>query len=239
MDNNDVKVLIDSFKAYRDLLGPIQTSLSDFANTYDGMRTDIERLSAAFGGDVKENLQKIYDNLKAQAEKATDLSSRIDRFMVTADKYTTQVDKLSGAFSKVEEKLTAIDRIETMAEDQISRLDVLLEEKKKSYNVKELQRTLENYDTNVQKVSEFINKDVVEALNQNQSSLDSIKTKNDNLMKRLTADGATVEELAANFAETNVLLKKLTEKGDVNEAYLFDLLDKWAEDRKVKTKKNK
>ena len=35
----------------------------------------------------------------------------------------------------------------------------------------------------------------------------------------------------------NELLKKIVEKQDVNEAYIFDILDKWAEDRKVKIKK--
>ena len=32
------------------------------------------------------------------------------------------------------------------------------------------------------------------------------------------------------------MLRKIIEKEDVNEAYLFEILDKWAENRKVKTK---
>ena len=31
-------------------------------------------------------------------------------------------------------------------------------------------------------------------------------------------------------------LKKILEKNDVNEEYIFDIMDKWAEERRVKTK---
>ena len=44
-------------------------------------------------------------------------------------------------------------------------------------------------------------------------------------------------ELVETYKSSNELLKKIVEKQDVNEAYIFDILDKWAEERKVKIKK--
>lgn len=237
MDNNDVKELIESFKAYRELLSPIQANLNEFVGTYDSLRADIDRLNAAFGDDVKGNLERIYKSLASQADKATDLSSRIDRFVTSADRYTTQVDKLTAVFATVEEKLTSINEIEARAEEQIGKLDAILEDKKKSYNVKELQRTLESYNSNVQKISEFINRDVAEALGQNQSTLDSIKTKNETLLKRIEDESTSVEALATSFATSSSFLKEIADKETVNETYLFEILDKWAAERKVKTKK--
>ncbi|MFW5780695.1 MAG: hypothetical protein ACOCWI_04520 [Bacillota bacterium] len=237
MDKNDIKVLIDSFKGYRDMLTPIQKNLNDFVMTFDYMKNDIEKLNTAFEGDVKGNLEKIYKNLSKQAEQATDLSSRIDSFVNLTEKYTSDVTKLVGIFEKVEKRIVAVNELEKRAEEQISKLDEILEEKKRSYNIKDLQRTLESYNANVERVSEFINKDVAESLRENYTKLDSIKNKNDTLAKRIEEEHTNVEILLTTYTETNKLLAKVVEKEDVNEAYIFDILDKWAENRKVKTKK--
>ncbi|NCA67659.1 MAG: hypothetical protein EOM87_06320 [Clostridia bacterium] len=237
MENNDIKTLIESFKGYRDLLNPIQTNLHDFVETYDSMKNDIEKLNTAFEGDIKGNLEKIYKNLSRQAEHATDLSSRIDQFITMTNKYTSDVTRFVGLFEKVEERIRLVNDLESKAEAQIGKLDEILEEKRKNYNVKELQRTLESYNANVQKMSEFINKDIAEALSQNYKKLDTIKSGNDNLTKKLKEENTSVESLLNAYLTTNELLKQITEKEDVNEAYIFEIIDKWAEDRKLKIKK--
>ncbi|HHU43670.1 MAG: hypothetical protein QM214_04770 [Bacillota bacterium] len=237
MNKSDIQILIDSFKGYRDLLSPIQKNLSDFVQTFEFIRFDIEKLNTAFEGDMKGNLDKIYKNLSRQAEQASDLFQRIDTFVGLTEKYTQDVTRLVDIFEKVEKRIKAVNELEQRAEEQIARLDELVEEKKKSYNIKELQRTLENYNANVQKVSEFINKDVAESLNENYKKLESIKRENEVLSKRIEEEHTNVEILLTTYTATNELLKKITEKQDVNQAYIFDILDKWAEERKIKTKK--
>ena len=237
MNKSDIQILIDSFKGYRDLLSPIQKNLSDFVQTFEFIRFDIEKLNTAFEGDMKGNLDKIYKNLSRQAEQASDLFQRIDTFVGLTEKYTQDVTRLVDIFEKVEKRIKAVIELEHRAEEQIARLGELVEEKKKSYNIKELQRTLENYNANVQKVSEFINKDVAESLNENYKKLESIKRENEVLSKRIEEEHTNVEILLTTYTATNELLKKITEKQDVNQAYIFDILDKWAEERKIKTKK--
>lgn len=237
MDNNDVNILIETFKGYRDLLAPIQNNLNDFVSTYDMMKEDIDKLNTAFGGDVKGNLEKIYHTLASQAEKATDLSSRIDQFVKMTTKYTSDVTRFVSLFEKVEERITAINDIESKAEEQIGKLDGLLEEKKKSYNIRELQKTLDNYNDNVQKVGDFINKDIADSLNDNYSKLDAIKSGNDSLKNKMDEENGNIVELMNAYRSTNNLLNKIVEKEDVNESYIFDILDKWATARKVKIKK--
>lgn len=235
--DNDIKTLIETFRGYRDLLSPVQNSLHDFAETYDAMKSDIEKLNVAFKGDIQGNLEKIYKNLSAQSERATDLSSRINQFITMTDKYTEGVNKLTAVISKVEERLKIVNEMEQKAEEQIGRLDEILEEKKKGYNLRELQRTLESYNANVQKVSEYINKDIAEALSQNYKKLDIIKNGNDILVKRINEENAGVEALLATHKSSNEMLKQIAEKGDVNQEYIFEILDKWADERKVKIKK--
>ena len=46
-----------------------------------------------------------------------------------------------------------------------------------------------------------------------------------------------MESLIEEYKATNAFLRKIVENNDVNESYLFDVLDKWAQDRKVKIKK--
>ena len=49
-------------------------------------------------------------------------------------------------------------------------------------------------------------------------------------------DLKVLDKLSETYKETNALLRKIVEKEDVNEAYIFDVLDKWAQSRKVKIK---
>lgn len=233
MDNNEAKVLIESFRAYRELLTPIQESLHEFAGTYDSLKNDIGKLNTAFEGDIQGNLDKIYKNLSRQAENASDLSSRIDQFVKVTAKYTSDFARLIQLLEKVEERLSAVNELESKAEEQIGKLDTILEEKKRSYNVRELQKTLDNYNANVQKVSEFINKDVAESLTNNYQKLDGIRNGNETLTKLIEAENAKVDTLLETYMSTNELLKRAVEKEDLNEDYIFDILDKWAKTRKV------
>lgn len=233
MDNNEAKVLIESFRAYRELLTPIQESLHEFAGTYDSLKNDIGKLNTAFEGDIQGNLDKIYKNLSRQAENASDLSSRIDQFVKVTAKYTSDFARLIQLLEKVEERLSAVNELESKAEEQIGKLDAILEEKKRSYNVRELQKTLDNYNANVQKVSEFINKDVAESLANNYQKLDGIRNGNETLTKLIEAENAKVDTLLETYMSTNELLKRAVEKEDLNEDYIFDILDKWAKTRKV------
>ena len=237
MDNKELAVLIESFKAYRDLLTPVQTGLNDFIGTYDSVKENIDKLNAAFGGDVKDNLQSIYKTLSSQAERASDLSSRIDQFVKMANKYTSDVSRFLEMFSKISERITAVNDLENKAEAQIGRLDALIEEKTKTYNVKELQRTLDSYNTNVQRVGDFINKDVAETLIQSQKKLETMKDDLDGIVRKQSGDNANIEKLLVTYSNSEALLKKIVEKEDVNEAYIFEILDRWAEERKIKTKK--
>ena len=113
---------------------------------------------------------------------------------------------------------------------------MIIEEKQKTYNIKELEKQLSTYNENVEKVSKFINEDVVKELNKNTSDIALITKGHDDITKRLDAEKTSLDKLSETYKETNALLKKIVEKEDVNEEYIFDILDKWAIARKVKTK---
>jgi len=236
MDNIEAKQLIDAFKEYRDLLIPIQTGLTDFAQTYELMKENVDKLNASFGGEAKERLEHIYHNLEHQSEKATDLAARIDQFSKVTSRYMEETNRLIQLISRVADRLGHINDIEAKAEEQIGRLDALMEEKNKNYNVKELQRTLDSYNTNVQRVSEFINTGVADTLSSSQKRLEGISQGIDAIVKRQKDEAGGLERLAETYNQTNILLKKVVEKDDVNEEYIFEIIDKWAKDRKVKTK---
>lgn len=233
----DLKTLIDAFIGYRDLLTPIQSGLADFLETYNGVRDDIEKLNSAFDGSAQSNLQTIARTLASQAEKSTDLSSRIEQFAKATNKYVSQIDNLVALLEKTEQKISAINEIEGKASEQIKKLDAVIEEKKINYNLRDLQRSLEGYDNNVRKVSDFINKDVAEVLSENARKIDAIKQGEENLGKELSEERASVDALLESSQKNAELLKKIAESNDVNEEYIYTVIDKWAASRKVKIKK--
>ena len=238
MENKDeIKALIGAFKEYRDLLTPIEQNLQDFSSTYENMRQDIDKLNNSFGGDIQGKLDGIYKELSRQFERSKDLSSQIENFIQKTNKYAFEIDRVSNFLNGIEEKIKNVDEIEKKAEEQIARLNYIIEEKKKSYNIKELQKNLDTYNTNVQKISDYINNDVAKALQNNNQTIEIIKDKNESVLAVLQSEKSSIESLIAEYKSSNQFLKNLVEKEDVNEQYLFEILDKWAMERGVKTKK--
>lgn len=235
--NDEILQLTEAFREYRDMLIPLKDSLFSFADNYESVKSNIVRLNNAFDGDIQGKLQMIMNNLNSQAQKANDLATRIDQFVGLTNKYVSETEKVFSMFSNLEKSLKTVNDLEKRAEDTIERIDTIAEEKKKSYNLTQLQRSLESYNANIQTVSEFINKDVAKVMTDNSKKLESIKNSTDSVERSLADEGKTLQELAKTYSETNTLLRNLVEKNDVNEEYLFDILDRWAESRRVKTKK--
>ena len=237
MENNEIKMLITTFKEYRDLLTPIEENLKSFSMSFESIRNNIENLNTSFDGSVQQKLDSIYKELSNQAEKARTLSSEVDRFMNITSKYVTNVDKLVDLLDGIEKRISTVQSIEQKAEDQIGKLDAIIEEKRRTYDIKRLEKNLENYNIGVQKVSEFINKDVAESLQESSEKINQIQDRNSNILKTLVEEKISIDQLVESYNTSNDLLKKVVENKDVNEEYIFEILDRWAEDRKVKIKK--
>ncbi|MBR2391842.1 MAG: hypothetical protein IKB06_05075 [Clostridia bacterium] len=237
MENSEVNALIDAFVGYREMLVPIQADMHEFLETYGALRNDVEKLDNAFSGDVQGKLSEIYKTLASQAEKSEELTRKVDQFLKSSSKYTEEVEKLMEMFASIQGRISAVNELEEKAEEQISRLDSIIEEKKRNYDLKDLKKSLDSYNANLQVVGDFINKDVADNIIANTNSIREIKEGNENVAKRLQDEKQSIDELAKAYQSSNELLKKIVEKNDVNEEYIFDVLDKWAEDRKVKIKK--
>ena len=237
MENSEVNALIDAFIGYREMLVPIQNDMHDFLETYDALRNDVDKLDAAFSGDVQGKLQQIYKTLADQAEKSEALVRKVDEFLKSTTKYTEEVENLMTMFESIQGKISSVNELESKAEEQIAKLDEVLEEKRRNYDLKDLKNSLDLYNANLQKVNDFINKDVAENIVENSKLIQEIKSGSENISKRIEEEKGSVEKLAEEYVSSNALLKKIVEKNDVNEAYIFDIMDKWAEERKVKTRK--
>ena len=236
MENSEVNALIDAFIGYREMLVPIQNDMHEFLETYDALKNDVEKIDKAFSGDVQGKLTEIYKTLSSQAEKSEALTRKVDEFLKSTTKYTDEVSNLMNMFQSIQSKISAVNEIENKAEEQISKLDEILEEKKRSYDLKDLKNSLDKYNSNLQSVSEFINEDVAKNIMENTKTIQEIKNGNSDVVSHLKEEKTSIEQLAENYQNSNELLKKILEKNDVNEEYIFDIMDKWAEERKVKTK---
>jgi len=236
MDNKELTQLIDSFKGYRDLLAPISRNLSEFVGTYDAMRQNIESLNSSFEGDFKSKVEELFKQMTAQSAKANDLSSHVEKLASTTDRYTQSVGGFLAKLEKIENRLSAITTLEQKAEGQIGRLDALLTEKSKSYNLNQLTQSLDKYNDEIKKVAGFINKDVGGIIEESHAGLMSMKGGIDELVKKRSDEQETIRTLIESYKATESYLKTITESRDVNEAYMYEVLDKWAASRGVKTK---
>ena len=236
MGEKELNELVSIFKEYRDLLLPIQKSLNDFAESFGGLKNNLEGMNQLFEGDINGKLDKIYNTLYSQSQKSTDLSSRIDVFVKNSDKHLDTITKLTAKLESVEQSLLKINELEAIAEGQIKKLDDIIEEKKINYNVKDLQRSLESYNINVQKVSYFINKDFAEKLKENNDKILQVKNENVEIKALIENQSKDLNTMIEYFKVTGEYIKIAVEQEGVNEEYLFEILDKWAVSRKIKIK---
>lgn len=235
--DNDIKMLIDTFKEYRDLITPIEQSLRSFSLSFDGISEDLKSLKNGLDGDVQSKLDKIYKELSSSSEKTKLLSQDVDRFLSSTGKYVSSVDKIVTMCESIEKKLSLLNSIEERANNQIDKLNTIIEDKKKTYDIKGLERKLEQYNVGVEKVSEYINTDVVETLKNNSDTISQIRDKNNSIFEAISEERGSIDKLVESYNNSSKLLKKVVESNDVNEEYIYEILDKWAESRKVKTKK--
>ena len=237
MDNNEVNALIDAFVGYREMLVPIQSDLHEFLSTYEALKNDLQKMDTAFSGDVQKKLTEIYSSLSSQAEKSAELTRKVDQFLQSSNRYTEEVNKLISTFESISGRISSVNELEAKAEEQIGKLDTILDEKRRLYNLKDLEKSLDQYNANLQNVSDFINKQVAENIIENTRSIQSVKDGNENIAKRLEEEKKSVDDLVGEYKLSNELLRKIVENQDVNEEYIFDIIDRWAESRKVKTKR--
>lgn len=237
MENNEIKMLIEAFKEYRDLITPIEQNLKAFSVSFDSIRQDILSLNSGFDGSLQNKLDKIYKELSLQADKSKTLAGEVDKFMSSTNKYISGVDNLINICSKIEEKLERVNALENKAEEQIEKLNTIIEEKRKSYDIKQLEKNLETYNIGVEKVTEYINKDVADVLKNSSEQINKIQDKNNSIFEAIINEKGSIDKLVESYTSSNQLLKKIVENNDVNEQYIFEILDKWAEDRKLKIKK--
>ena len=237
MSDNSIKELIESFISYRNLIAPLQESLHSVSKTYEEIRGDLDNLSRSFSANSASSLEKVHATLNAQAKSGQELSRKIEEYAQSGERYSKAVQEMTSRFSSVVNRIDALQEIEKSARSQIDRIEALIEEKKSSYNLRELKQSLDGYNTNVQRISDFINKDIAAVLTGNAEKIESIRKENEELSKAVARQSKDIETLTSTFAETTALLKKVVEGSTVNEEYLFDAFDKWAADRKVKIKK--
>ncbi|MDE6201295.1 MAG: hypothetical protein K2M47_05405 [Clostridiales bacterium] len=237
MSDNSIKELIDSFIAYRNLIAPLQDSLHSVSKTYEEIRNDLDALTKNFSGSAMAQLDKVHATINAQAKSGQELGKKIEEYSVSGEKYAQAVESMSARFSDVADRISSLAEIEKNVQSQLARIDALISEKRSSYNIKDLQKALDGYTANVEKINDFINKDIAEVLKANADKIEAIRQENEQLSAAVAAQGKDIATLVAEFAKTSELLKQSVEGSTVNEQYLFDVFDKWAADRKVKIKK--
>ena len=237
MENSEISSLIETFTGYREMLVPIQQDLHEFLETYTAIKGDVDKLGNNFSGDVKVKLSEIYKILESQASKSEELVKKVDQFLTSTNKYTEEVDHLISLFENIAGRIESVNELEARAEEQINKLDTLFEEKSKNYNLKELEKSMETYNSNLSQVSDFINKEVAENLVENSKSIQMVKERSEEFTKQLSEEKRSIESLTESYNASTQLLRKIVEREDVNEEYIFDILDRWAESRRIKTKK--
>ena len=238
MSDNSIKELIESFIAYRNLIAPLQESLHTVSKTYGEIKEDLESLSRNFSGNAAMQLERVHATLGAQAKSGQELTRKIDEYAQSGTRYAQAVTEMTSRVSALAKGIDELQELEKGARREIERIDALIEEKKSSYNLKELQKSIDRYNTGIEKISDFINRDIASVLTQNAEKIEDIRKVNEELSGVVMQQSKDISTLTVMFSETTALLKKVVEGSTVNEQYLFDAFDKWAADRKVKIKKS-
>ena len=71
----------------------------------------------------------------------------------------------------------------------------------------------------------------------NTKKIEQIRQDNAEVLEKLNAENTNIEKLIQTYQATNKIIENAVQSNDVNEEYIFEMLDKWASLRKLKIKK--
>lgn len=213
--------ILDHFAEERDLLSKTVKGIEEFASSYKEIKTILDEFKGEDNLSVSNSLLNINSELISIDESVKNYNTNL------AEKYTEITEDFKNLFKKYDVLLESQKELTSFIEKIDNFMETL-----NSLNMNEIINSLNENERKVERLNELVEKDLKEQIKHNNEVVGKVVTVFDEFIKTNNQQQMNVKQIADETQATNKLLKELSKSNNINEGVLFELMDKWAEDRK-------
>ncbi|MCK9575117.1 MAG: hypothetical protein WCX32_04715 [Clostridia bacterium] len=230
-NTKEIADLIGEFTNHTKVIETVNENFTNFMHAYKQIKESLEKLNIDIKS--KQNIEKAMNDLVDKGTllvgDITVLSQKVNKLESLINPIAEQIENLNTSFKKLinfDENVQAILNSVSKTNETIDKLDL-----------KQITTTLESYNQKMEQTKTIFEQDVKKAFNTNNARIDYMLKDVSSIVKNADSANTHLEELVKQQVELQTIISKLVDKNTFQMEYLYDVLDKWAEERKVKLSK--
>lgn len=213
--------IINHFAEERELLSQSVQGIEEFVKTYTELKIFLDDFKGKENINVSDNLSNINKELNAMNEIVNSYNSNL------SGKYK----KLQEDFDQLLKKYQTLETSQKKLTNFVDKIDNFMQVLTK-LDLNEMAASLNNNQTKVEKLNALVEKDLKEQIEKNNKNVQSVIISFKQFIEASKKQQTEVNKIAQETKVTNDLLKEMSKSNNINQAVLFELMDKWAEERK-------
>ena len=230
-NTKEIADLIGEFTNHTKVIEAVNENFTNFVRAYKQIKESLEKLNIDIKS--KQNIEKAMNDLVGKGEllvgDITVLAEKINKLESLINPIAGQIENLNTSFKKLinfDENVQAILNSVSKTNETIEKLDL-----------NQITKTLESYNQKMDQTKTIFEQDVKKAFNVNNAKIDSMVKDVSFVLKNADTTSTRLEELVLQQVGLQAIIAKLVDKNTFQMEYLYDVFDKWAEERKVKLNK--
>jgi len=230
-NTKEIADLIGEFTNHTKVIETVNENFTNFVHAYKQIKESLEKLNIDIKS--KHNIEKAMNDLLGKGEllvvDITVLAEKINKLESLINPIAEQIENLNTSFKKLinfDENVQAILNSVSKTNETIEKLDL-----------NQITKMLDSYSQKMDQTKTIFEQDVKKAFNVNNAKIDNMIKDVSFVLKNADTTSTRLELLVKQQVELQAVIAKLVDKNTFQMEYLYDVFDKWAEERKVKLSK--
>jgi len=227
----EITDLITEFSKHTKVIEKVNENFASFVQAYKVIKESLEKLNV----DVKskQTIEHTMNDLVSKSQNMVGdinvLSGKINKLENLINPISEQIENLNTSFKKLinfEENVQKILNNVNKTNETIEKLDL-----------NQINDALVSYNEKMEQTKNIFEKDVKKSFDTNNAKIDAMVSDVNSVLKNADSQNTHLEELVNQQSSLQAILTKIADKNTFQMEYLYEILDKWADERKVKTNK--
>lgn len=219
--NEILTQIINHFVEERELLTQSVKGIEEFTSTYSELKTFLDDFKGNTNISVSDNLSTIGNELNLINTTVNNYNENL------SDKYKTLQEDFGKLLKKYESLTTSQDKLTNF----IGKIDKFMQVLT-NFDLNKIITNLNESQTKVESLIDLVETDLKNQIETNNTQIKNAINSFNLFIETSKNQQTAVEEIAQETKATNALLQKMSKSNNINEAVLFELMDKWSEERK-------
>lgn len=243
MANIDLTKVSKELAEQQIMMQEINKNLELFVENYRNTKRTLEEVKSPNGVDLSSKIDELTANLEQTRANVEIYGKKLYENLEISKVVSKEFDGVKEGLEKIKNEILETTKQSEMylksqkeALESISKFEEIMK-KIENVDFKNYESKLERYTYNLQLLNDKIENGLQEKIDKNLGEIEKFEKKINEISENTTKQNNAITEIAKSVATMTTLLSKLTKTGNVDEQYIYEIIDRWADESKVKHKK--